>query len=102
MPNSSLRDPAEAVRQRQQQDAERLFERLEQVQVSDLTINSTLAGPSVILPGLLIRFVAASVLFRLNSAKKWRVVLHEQLLAESLRRWLDIEELAGKGDTHLL
>lgn len=93
MPDSSPRDPAEAVRQRQQQDAEGLFERLEQVQVPDLTINSTLVGSSVILPGLLIRFVAASVLFRLNSAKKWRLVLREQWLAEPLRQWLGIEEL---------
>jgi len=94
MTNSPLRDPAEAVRQRQQQDAERLFGRLEQVQVPDLTINYTLVGSSVLLPGLLVRFLAASVLFRLNSAKKWRLVLNEQLLSEPLRRWLDIDKLA--------
>ena len=35
-----------------------------------------------------------AVLFRLNSAKKWRLVLEQKLLPEAVRRWLGIGELA--------
>ncbi|MHB8901865.1 MAG: hypothetical protein ACYC6Y_24175, partial [Thermoguttaceae bacterium] len=46
------------------------------------------------LPGLLVRFIALAVVFRLNSAKKWRLALEQRLLPEPVRRWLGIEELA--------
>jgi hypothetical protein len=93
MSNSSSQDPAEAVRQQQQQDARRLFGRLESLVIADLTIHYTLANSSVILPALLVRFIVLSVLFRLNSAKKWRVALGEEFLTEPLRRWLGIAQL---------
>jgi hypothetical protein len=35
-----------------------------------------------------------AVLFRLNSAKKWRLALEQKLLPEAVRRWLGIGELA--------
>ena len=88
-------DPAQAVQRKQQLDAEQLFQRLEQLQVADLTVNYTLEQSSVIIPAVLIRFLVLAVLFRLNSAKKWHAVLDKQLLPEPLRRWLEIEGLAG-------
>lgn len=62
--------PAEAVQEQQQKDARRLVERLEQVSVPDLTVSYTLEKSATVLPGLLARFVAVAVLFRLNSTKK--------------------------------
>jgi hypothetical protein len=91
-------DPAEAVQRKQQLDAQRLFERLEQIQVPDLTVNYTLEQSSAILPGVLLRFLTLAVLFRLNSAKKWHLALDEQLLPEPLRRWLGIMGLAEMRD----
>ena len=64
--------PAGAVQEQQQKDASRLMERLSQVSVPDLTVSYTLEKSAIILPGLLTRFIAVAVLFRLNSAKKWR------------------------------
>jgi len=93
MSSSSVPDPAEAVRRKQQLDAERLFERLQQIHLPDLTVNYTLENSSVTIPGLLVRLLTLSVLFRLNSPKKWHAALREQLLPESLRRWLGVEEL---------
>ncbi len=87
-------DPAQAVQRKQQLDAERLFQRLEQLQVADLTVNYTLEQSSVIIPGVLVRFFVLAVLFRLNSAKKWYAALGKHLLPEPLRRWLEIEGLA--------
>jgi len=94
MSSSSMPDPAEAVRRKQQLDAERLLERLSQLPVPDLTIHYSLQGSAVVLPGVLVRFLALAVVFRLNSAKKWHAALNQRLLPEPLRRWLDVAELA--------
>ena len=86
MSNSSV-DPGQAVQRKQQLDAERLLDRLEQIQVQDLTIHYSLEASSVTLPGVLVRFLALAVLFRLNSAKKWHMVLRRELLPEPVRQW---------------
>jgi hypothetical protein len=91
-------DPASAIQSQQRQNAERLFQRLEEVPVQDLVIHYSLEQSSVTLPGALIRFVAIAVLFRLDSAKKWHLALHRQLLPEPLRKWLKIESLAAMAD----
>ena len=91
MPEST---PAEAVQEQQQKDASRLMERLSQVSVPDLTVSYTLEKSAIILPGLLTRFIAVAVLFRLNSAKKWRLALEQELLPEPMKRWLGIGGLA--------
>jgi len=98
MSSSSVPDPAEAVRRKQQLDAERFFERLGQTHLPDLIVNYTLENSSVTIPGVLVRLLTFAVLFRLNSPKKWHVVLRERLLPESLRRWLGVEELADLAD----
>ncbi len=85
---------AEAVRNQQQRDAERLLERLEQVATADLTIHYRLEQSSVVLPGVLVRFVTLAVLFRLNSPKKWRLALNREVLPEPVRQWLGIQDLA--------
>jgi len=95
MSASTLPESAEAVQKRQQEDAERLFERLNAIHVPDLTVNFTLQASSVVLPGVLIRFVALAVLLRLNSAKKWHVALQQKALPEPLRRWLGVEEMVA-------
>jgi len=97
MSNSSV-DPGQAVRDKQQRDAERLLNRLQQIQVSDLTIHYRLEESSVTLPGVLIRLLVVAVLFRLNSAKIWHLVLRRGLLPEPLRQWLGIESLADLVD----
>lgn len=94
MSNNSSDDPGQAVQRKLQEDAQRLFERLKQIPVPDLTVNYTLEKSSVILPGVLVRFLVLAVLFRLNSAKKWRLALDGPLLPEPVRQWLGIEELA--------
>lgn len=91
MPEST---PAEDVQEQQQKDASRLMERLERVSVPDLTVSYTLEKSATVLPGLLTRFIAVAVLFRLNSAKKWRLALEQELLPEPMQRWLGIGELA--------
>jgi hypothetical protein len=93
MSNSSI-DPGQAVRDKQQQDAERLVNRLRQIELSDLTIHYRLEESSVRLLGVLIRWLVLAVLFRLNSAKKWHLVLRRGLLPEPLRAWLGIGSLA--------
>ncbi len=98
MSSSSGLDPAEAVRRKQRLDAECLFQRLEQIHLPDLTVNYTLENSSVGIPGVLVRFLTLSVLFRLNSPKKWHAALREPLLCEPLRRWLGFEELADLAD----
>jgi len=95
MSASTLPESAEAVQKRQQEDAERLFERLNAIHVPDLTVNFTLQASSVVLPGVLIRFVALAVLLRLNSAKEWHVALQQKALPEPLRRWLGVEEMVA-------
>ena len=90
MPGST---PAEAVQNQQQRDTQRLLERFEQLVVADLTVNYTLQKSSVVLPGVLLRFLTLAVLFRLNSAKKWRLALDDEFLPEPLRRWLGIQGL---------
>jgi len=91
-------DPAQAVQRKQQLDAEQLFQRLEQMQVADLTVSYTLEQSSVIISGVLVRFLVLAVLFRLNSAKKWYAALDNQFLPEPLRRWLQIGGLADLGE----
>lgn len=86
MSSSSVPDPAEAVRRKQQLDAERFFERLGQTHLPDLIVNYTLENSSVTIPGVLVRLLTFAVLFRLNSPKKWHVVLRERLLPESFHR----------------
>ena len=83
-----------AVRSRQQHDAQRLLERLQQVDTPDLKISYALHKSSVVLPGILVRFLALAVLFRLNSPKKWRLALQKNLLPEEVRCWLGIGDLA--------
>ena len=73
MPSSTQSDAAEAVQGQQQLDAERLLQRLEQINVADLAVNYRLEKSSVVLPAVLVRLLALAVLFRLNSAKKWRL-----------------------------
>jgi hypothetical protein len=97
MSNSSV-DPGQAVQRKQQLDAKRLLNRLEQIQVQDLTIHYSLEASSVTLPGVLIRFLALAVLFRLNSAKKWHMVLRREILPEPVRQWLQIESLVDLVD----
>ncbi|MBN1910982.1 MAG: hypothetical protein JW818_14650, partial [Pirellulales bacterium] len=91
MPEST---PAEAVQEQQRKDAQRLTERLTQVSVRDLTIRYTVEKSATVLPGLLVRFIVVAVLFRLNSGKKWRLALEQELLPEDVQRWLGIGELA--------
>ena len=55
MSNSSM-DPAEAVQHKQQQDAERLLDRLDQIEVHDLTIRYRLEESCVTLPGVSVHF----------------------------------------------
>ena len=50
------------------------------------------------LPGVLIRFLALAVLFRLDSAKKWHMVLRRGLHPEAVRQWLQIESLVDLVD----
>jgi len=97
MSNASV-DPGQAVGDKQRRDAERLLNRLQQIRVSDLTIHYRLEGSSVTLPGVLIRLLVLAVLFRLNSARKWHLVLGRGLLPEPLRQWLGIERLADLVD----
>jgi hypothetical protein len=97
MSNSSV-DPGQAVRDKQQLDAERLLNRLEEIQVPDLTIHYRLEESSVTLPGILIRFLVVAVLFRLDSAKKWHLVLRRELLPQPVRQWLRIESLVDLVD----
>ena len=97
MSNSSM-DPAEAVQHKQQQDVERLLNRLDGIEVHDLTIRYSLEESCVTLPGVLIRLLVLSVLFRLDSAKKWHLVLHRNLLPERVRQWLQIESLTDLVD----
>jgi len=87
-------DPAQAVQDKQQQDAKALFERLQQIEVMDLTVHYTLENSSVTLPAVLIRLLTLAVLFRLNSAHKWHAVFRQKLLPEPLQTWLEIEDLA--------
>ena len=94
MPTSPPANAAEAIQRQQQKDAERLGERLEQIAPADLRISYTLGKSSVVLPGLLVRLITLAVLFRLNSAKKWRLALEEERLPEPVRRWLDVPELS--------
>lgn len=93
MPSPTRGDAAVVVQSRQQQDAERLVERFARIGVADLTISYRLEQSSVVLPGVLIRFLTLAVLFRLNSPKKWRLVLRESLLPEPVCRWLGIQDL---------
>ena len=71
-----------------------LVERLEWPSVPNLTVSYTLEESATVLPGLLVRFVALAVLFRLNSPKKWRLTLEEELLPQPVQRWLGTGELA--------
>jgi hypothetical protein len=91
-------DPALAIQGQQRRAAERLFQRLEQVQVQDLFLHYSLEQSCVTLPGALIRFLAVAVLLRLDSMKKWHWVLHKQLLPEPVQKWLKIESLAAMAD----
>ena len=86
--------PAQAVQDKQQQDAKALFERLQQIEVTDLTVHYTLEHSAVTLPPVLIRLLTLAVLFRLNSANKWHAVLRQKLLPEPLQTWLEIDDLA--------
>jgi hypothetical protein len=86
-------DAAQAIQEQQQLDAERLLQRLEQVNVADLTVNYRLEKSCVVLPAVLVRFLAVAVLFRLNLSKKWRLALERDLLPESVRQWLGIQDL---------
>jgi hypothetical protein len=87
-------DAAEEIQRKQQRDAARLLRRLEQVGVADLTIHYRLEGSSATLPGTLIRFVVVSVLFRLDSVRKWHLAWSRKLLPEVVGRWLKVESLA--------
>jgi hypothetical protein len=85
--------PAQAVQDKQQQDAKALFERLQQIEVTDLTVHYTLEHSAVTLPAVLIRLLTLAVLFRLNSANKWHAVFRQKLLPEPLQTWLEIPKL---------
>jgi hypothetical protein len=98
MPTPPSFEPAEAVADRQQQDAERLVGRLAEIRIADLPVHYTLQQSSVVLPGILVRLLALAVLFRLDSAKKWHLALHGKALPEPVRRWLGLEELTGLVD----
>lgn len=94
---SSL-DPAQAVQEKQQRDAARLFQRLEHIPVQDLSIHYSLQHSSITLPAALIRFLAVAVLFRLDSMKKWHLVLQSALLPEPVQKWLALDSLADLVD----
>ena len=83
----------DVVRKRQQEDAERLLERLQEIDTPDLRISYALHKSSVVLPGMLVRFLTLAVLFRLNSPKKWRLALEQDLLPKEVRSWLGISSL---------
>ena len=96
--SGSTVDPALAVQRQQQQAAERLLQRLEEVQVHDLTLHYCAEHSHVVLPGVLIRFLVVAVLFRLNSMKQWHMALENGLLPEAVRTWLQVERLADMAD----
>ena len=98
MSHTSQSGPAQAVQGQQQRDAETLFQRLRELEVTDLIVHYTLERSSVTLPAVLVRFVTLAVLFRLDSAKKWHAVLGPQILPEPLLKWLDIDNLAQLAD----
>jgi len=87
-------DPAQAVQDKQQQDARELFERLQQIEVTDLTVHDTLEHSSVTLPAVLTGLLTLAVFFHLNSANKWHAVFRQKLFPEPLQTWLDIKDLA--------
>ena len=87
-------DPARAVQDKQQQDAKALFERLQQIEVTDLNVPYSLGNSSVTLPAVLIRLLTLAVLFRLNSTHKWHAVFRQELLPQPLQTWLEIKDLA--------
>jgi len=91
-------NPTQAVQEKQQRDAERLFQRLEQIHVQDLSISYSLEHSSITLPASLVRFLAVAVLFRLDSMKKWHLVLQNALLPEPVQRWLGINSLVDLTD----
>lgn len=83
--------PALKIQRKQRGDAEHLLAQLEQLSIEDLPIHYRLESSSVVLPGALIRFLVVAVLFRLDSMKKWHLVLSRRLLPEAVRAWLEIE-----------
>ncbi len=87
-------DPVRAVQVKQQQDAKALFERLQQIEVTDLNVPYSPEYSSVTLPAVLIRLLVLAVLFRLNSTHKWHAVFRQKLLPQPLQTWLDIKDLA--------
>jgi hypothetical protein len=96
--SNSTVDPALAVQRQQQQAAERLLQRLEEVQVQDLTLHYCAENSHVVLPGILIRFLVVAVLFRLNSMKKWHMALDKELLPGAVQNWLQIQCLTDMAD----
>ena len=86
-------DPAGEVQRKQQRDAARLLQRLERIPTPDLLIHYRLEGSAATLPGTLIRFLVVAALFRLDSAKKWRLAFARKLLPEAVARWLKVESV---------
>jgi hypothetical protein len=62
MSHTSPSGPAQAVQGQQQRDAETLFQRLGELEVTDLTVHYTLERSAVTLPAVLVRFVTLAVL----------------------------------------
>ena len=70
-----------------------LLDRCKQTPIPDLPITFSHRDPTVCIPGVVIRFVALSVLLRLDRPHKWRVALERGWVPQGLVEWLGVSHL---------
>ena len=90
--------PPEAVQKAQRKVADDTLRRCSEVEITDLPVGYSLSSPTATIPSLMIRWTILSVLFQLNSARKWHAALERQRIPDALLDWLGARSLDALAD----
>ena len=89
------------LKEAQRAAAEAFVKRCSQARLEALAITFSYRHATVSVPGVLVGFAALSVVFGLDSPRKWRVALEEGWVPEALLDWVGVrglEELAAQAE----
>ena len=83
----------QAVRKAQQKAADDALRRLTEVEVADLPVCYSLSRATPVITSLMVRWTVLSVLFHLDSARKWEAAFRGGYLPEECLDWLGVRSL---------
>jgi len=85
--------PSQAIQKAQRKVADEMLRRCTEVEVVDLPVGYSLSHANATIPSLMVRWAVLSVLFQLDSARKWQATFNGRYLPDECLDWLGVRSL---------